>query len=83
MQVPRPRERRGASGVQGRRAGTDSAGRPAGEDPEPVMTEVRTPSVAYQRPGAFPYWQVTAVAALAFLCRSMVSALWLAPLAMG
>jgi len=30
MRVPRPRERRGASGVQGRRAGTDCAGRPAG-----------------------------------------------------
>ena len=35
--------------------------------------------VAYHRPGDVPYWQVMA-AALAFFYRSMVNALWLAPL---
>jgi hypothetical protein len=82
MQVPRPRVARGASGVQGRRAGTDSAGRPAGEDPEPVMPAAGTPSVACHRPEAFPL-AANGRDGVGVLYKSMVRALWLASLVMG
>jgi hypothetical protein len=64
MQVPRPRRRRGASGVQGRRAGTDRAGRPLGGT---RSRSCQGGNALGRLPlaGAFPYWPVTA-AALAF-----------------